>query len=66
MNVATKPFQPEGFTFLDKTMGEVMFVQKGPFTGWIAKKHPDGFWVSLRLATEKDLEKIAKRIAVGN
>lgn len=59
-------FKPEGFEFLDKNRGPVIFIQKGPWTGWLAYQHPDGQWVSLRLATQEDMDTIRQRMAVGN
>lgn len=62
----TTHFQPEGFQFLDKSMRELLFVQRGPYTGWLYYKHPDGQWVTLRLATKQDLETIQARISIAN
>ena len=34
------------------------YVTAGPFEGWIVFKHPDGQWVTLREATQDDLDVI--------
>ena len=30
----------------------------GPYAGWIFFRHPDGQWVSLRKATDDDMDRI--------
>jgi hypothetical protein len=32
------------------------YVTEGPYEGWLCFKHPDGQWVTLRKATDDDLE----------
>jgi hypothetical protein len=59
-------YEPKGFKYLNSKMREVLFIMEGPWMGWIFLKHPDGFWVSQRPATEQDLSNIQKRIALGN
>ena len=51
----------EGIEFIDARTGrQMMLIQSGSWGGWLAYKHPDGQWVTLRLATNEDREAIAK------
>ena len=44
-----------GIKFRDaKSEREVMLITEGEWRDWIACKHPDGLWVSMRVATEQD------------
>lgn len=61
-----KAMEQNGFVFQDRHLGECLFLQRGQYTGWIAKKHPDGFWVTIRMANEQDLNTISLRMAHGN
>ena len=50
---------PKGTRFYDLQSGrEMLLVLEGPFNGWIAYRHPDGQWVTLRKATDDDLVRI--------
>lgn len=61
------PFKmPRHVSFQDKTHGEVALIQEGDWKGWLFRHHVDGGWVSLRLATKDDLEKVERVIAVFN
>ena len=55
-----------GFRYLARDLTPLLFVQKGPWLGWIFRQHPDGFWVSVKPADKRDLQQIALRIAIGN
>lgn len=51
------PFDPAGVRFWDVGRHrELLLVEVGPWAGWICYRHPDGQWVSLRKATEADLQ----------
>jgi len=63
---AGKTYQPEGDTFFDAASGrEMLLASEGSFSGWLCFKHPDGQWVTLRKATEEDLQKIEEAKADG-
>ena len=48
-----EPYNPSGYDYIDLVdRREKKLVTDGPFTGWIAWKHPDGQWVSERKITE--------------
>lgn len=53
-------YEPEGIRFFDAaSKHEMILVAEGePFAGWLCYRHPDGQWVSLRKATQDDLEKL--------
>ncbi len=57
---------PEGFAFRDTNLGPLLYIMDGPYRGWICGKSPDGCWVTLRLATIMDLEKIQALMAARN
>ena len=57
---------PKHFKFQDKKQGEIAFIQAGDWTGWLFKRHPDGQWVSMRLATKEDMEKVSRTMALLN
>lgn len=47
--------EPKGCKFLDKASNrEMMLISEGSFKNWLAYKHPDGQWVTLRESTEAD------------
>lgn len=49
-------FEPAGVKFFSVSRNqECMLCQSGAWSGWILYKHPDGQWVSLRKATDKDM-----------
>lgn len=51
-------YDPPGIEFFDMASGRQMkLVADGIWKGWIAYKHPDGQWVSLRKAEADDLAK---------
>lgn len=48
-------FEPKGWEFFDKASNrEMMLIYEGPYKNWLAYKHPDGQWVTLRESTEAD------------
>lgn len=53
---------PPGLEFYDDgskcTMKYVYPDTEHPAAGWLLYKHPDGQWVTLRKATENDIQKI--------
>ncbi len=52
----TEQYEPNGIRFWDN--GKPMLLVQDDecgFDGWICYKHPDGQWVSLRKAIEKDI-----------
>ena len=52
-------YDPLGILFVDLlSRQEMKLVTEGPMKGWIVYKHPDGQWVTLRKATQKDLGKL--------
>ena len=49
-------YSPPGILFIDLLSGrEMKLVTGGDYKGWIVYRHPDGQWVTLRKATQKDL-----------
>ena len=60
-------YEPTGAKFFDIATNREMILiedEKSSYKGWLCYKHPDGQWVTLRKATNDDIEKIkaAKRI----
>jgi hypothetical protein len=59
---ASDIFEPKGLRFYDLNSGRRMLLvddeERADIAGWIAYKHPDGKWVSLRKATDADLKAI--------
>ncbi len=56
-------YEPVGIKFIDKVSGKEMILvddDQPKFSGWLFHKHPDGQWVSLRLATVMDRAAIAE------
>jgi len=50
-----------GIEFMEIRTNRLMkYVTAGPFYGWLVFKHPNGQWVSLRKATQDDLDDIGK------
>lgn len=49
-------FEPTGPTFFGTSGREYKVVRVGPWKGWLAYRHPDGQWVSLRKLTLEELE----------
>lgn len=47
-------WEPSGYKFHDAKHGEMMLVYRGVWKDWLAYRHPDGQWVSLRKATPED------------
>ncbi len=47
-------YEPNGYKFRDAKNGEMMLVYEGEWKDWLAYRHPDGQWVSLRKATPAD------------
>jgi hypothetical protein len=56
--------EPKGYKFYSGTRKQdMMLVFEGPWKDWLVYKHPDGQWVSLRKATERDLSEISRAVA---
>lgn len=55
--------EPNGIKFFDKANNnrEMLLVddKKSSANGWLCYRHPDGQWVTLREATQKDRDQIA-------
>ena len=53
--------EPKGTKFRDLKSGRMMvLVADGePYAGWLCYRHPDGQWVTLRQATERDRDAVA-------
>lgn len=57
-------FEPKGYKFFDQRRHvEMMLIYEGDWDNWIAYKHPDGQWVTLRKATDKDISALAKAMS---
>jgi hypothetical protein len=55
---------PKGYEFYDiKSQRIMMIIYEGEWKDWIAYKHPDGQWVSLRKATNDDWHKLARAMS---
>lgn len=56
-----KPYEPVGVRFFDQaSQREMLLVGDGEaYAGWLCFRGADGQWVTQRIATEDDLEKIA-------
>lgn len=55
----TEEYKPIGLEFHDLVSGrQMVYVTEGQYKGWICYKHPDGQWVTLRIATQEDKERI--------
>lgn len=51
--------------FHDKHLGEAIYVYpdtKHPFAGWICRKTKGGEWISVRKATDDDIEKLSQAV----
>lgn len=61
-----EPDDPVGLEFFDnatkKRMKYVYPDSKHWAAGWILYKHPDGQWVTLRKATQQDIERISQAV----
>ena len=58
-------YEPPGVKFYSQSMNREMKLVKDagrPWDGWLVWKHPDGHWVSLRLATKADLAELDNAI----
>lgn len=63
MNTGDQPAFPVGHRFIDGNSGrEMVLITEGHAKGWIAYRHPDGQWVSLRVATDIDRHSILSRL----
>jgi len=52
-----EPYEPQGFRFQDVNQGEMILIQeKGSFEGWLCYRNADDQWVSLRKATDQDIQ----------
>jgi hypothetical protein len=52
-------YEPPGIRFHDgATRRDMVLVTDGPSKGWLCYRHPDGQWVTLRVATVGDLATI--------
>jgi hypothetical protein len=59
MSATVEAYTPPGFEFYDAASDRTMLlVDDGPWAGWIVYRHPDGQWVSLRVATAADIDRI--------
>jgi len=63
--VSTQNYEPKGCRFYDAASGrEMMLVDEDEprksIRGWILYRHPDGQWVTLRVATPEDRERIVE------
>lgn len=59
-------YEPRGIRFTDKHQGDMLLVTEGPYAGWLCRRHPDGQWVTVRIATDEDrtrLAEIERRVA---
>lgn len=55
----TENYKPKGIEFYSQSFGKQMIlVGEGHYIGWIVYKHPDGQWVTLRRATQSDIDDI--------
>ena len=54
-------YEPKGVRFYDViSRREMLLVGDGePMEGWLCFRHPDGQWVTQRLATPEDIDVIA-------
>lgn len=56
-------YQPAGIKWYDANhCKELMLCMERNFCGWILYRHPDGGWVSLREARDKDYRKIGSAL----
>lgn len=55
-------YEPKGVRFYDAASDREMLLvtEEGPQKDWICWRHPDGQWVTLRKATEKDRLSLAR------
>jgi hypothetical protein len=54
-------FEPPGIKFTETSFTgtkECLLVTEGDWKGWICYKHPDGRWVTLRKADDKEYNKL--------
>jgi len=62
--MSEKHFDMSGMEFFDvasETEMKYFYPENDhPFAGWIAYKHPDGQWVSLRKASDQDLVRLKR------
>lgn len=58
-----EPYEPPGIRFFDRASNRAMLlVTGGPWHGWLCYRHPDGQWVSLRLATVEDVDRMSEAV----
>jgi hypothetical protein len=56
----------QGIPFFSITRNQHMvLVQTGPYANWLVYQHPDGQWVTLRRATDRDRAELAKAAELG-
>lgn len=58
-------FTPKGTSFYDQASQREMMLCTDKFSGWymwLLYKHPDGQWVSLRKATQQDIDIISEAV----
>lgn len=50
-------YEPEGIHFQHGATGKdlLLVTEEGPWKNWICYRHPDGQWVSLRIATKAEI-----------
>lgn len=51
------PYEPVGIRFYANGR-HMLLVEEGEWAGWLCYRHPEGQWVSLRVATDDDLDRI--------
>lgn len=49
-------YDPKGPEYYGTSGRLYKFCLEGPWIGWVAYKHPDGQWVSLRKMTDQELD----------
>lgn len=59
--------EPGGLKFFDvATNREMVLIYHDAWAGWIAYKHPDGQWVTLRKATDDDIARINGAVSAAH
>ena len=59
-------YEPKGVKFYDAASKRVLLlVKEGWAEGWLCYKHPDGQWVTVREATEKEIGSVISDPALG-
>ena len=66
MSKSEGQYEPKGHKFYDAKKGEMMLIYDGGWKGWLAYRHPDGQWVTMRKATSEDLHSLGLAIPKTN